>query len=150
MVRLAILVLLALLVAKEFGYLKGEDIRDVGLTSTLQTDQVWQRCIRTLGPGDKMMGLVWTLSTSPFAHCKLGDAISVFTATADLTSLETIWDVRSHEPHYNNEMTAYCSFDHPIVFVGKTKTQEFDLPLTINWYNCIYIGYERNARLEAQ
>lgn len=91
-----------------------------------------------------------------FTHCEKGDVISVYTtvlkeALPNPTDLNDIraWGLRE------NEVSANCSFNYPIIFLGET---EMDATALIGqtlrtkqrWYSCIYLGVERETALSKE
>jgi len=87
-----------------------------------------------------------TIFKNRFSHCKKGDVIGVYVSTFLLSEnqkrrIENLYETKSFAMSLN-EVSSYCSFDAPIVHVGDTETVHH----SIKWFNCIYIGEDREYK----
>jgi len=84
--------------------------------------------------------------------CRKGDIITVSTKTYKFGGLYSVSDDRVGKI-YADDVSAYCSFEHPIIYLGTTQINiKFsDVPDNIapfnqSWFNCVYLGKMRDFR----
>ena len=84
-----------------------------------------------------------------FKHCLKGDVISVY-AASQIKIPPRSPRISFSDVHYfslrADEVKVYCSFDHPIIFVGETIVENDDFSISVRWFDCLYIGNERESR----
>jgi len=106
------------------------------VVSTFDNAVASERCF-----GVEKVGQINTIN-GRFAHCKKGDIISAFV----MSLKEAKHTLSLHEVNYfslrKDEVGKACSFEHPVVFVGVTELEK----TKITWFDCVYIGKERNGR----
>lgn len=83
-----------------------------------------------------------------FSECNKGDVITVATvvSTKGINSLNDIGKGGMHL----DEVSNFCSFNHPIVEVGKIQMLVSNADVPLNWFNCVYLGQERKSVFPAE
>ena len=79
-----------------------------------------------------------------FSECSKGDIITVATIVST-KGINSINDIGKGGLHLD-EVNSFCSFDHPIVAVGKIQLLVSNADVPLNWFNCVYLGQERKSK----
>jgi hypothetical protein len=83
-----------------------------------------------------------------FSECSQGDIITVATIVST-KGINSINDIGKGGMHLD-EVNSFCSFDHPIVEVGKIQLLVSNADVPLNWFNCVYLGQERKKKFPAE
>ena len=95
------------------------------------------------GAGESPLDLNRPNMDNRFAHCEVGDIVSVFVYLSMEGELSV--DEFYTAPPSPNEVVDACDFRHPIAALGDTDIQR--TKSRIRWFSCVYRGEKRRRRL---